>query len=375
MQTLTYLIKPASGACNLRCRYCFYTDEMNRRKTPDFGRMSLETLEALVRGAMESSARAVNFMFQGGEPTLAGIEFFRELIRLEQQWNRKKIRISHSIQTNGMLLNEEWAEFFRENRFLVGLSLDGYRALHDRYRVDAGEQGTFVKVLQAAKLLERHRVEYNILCVVTRDAAKNAEKVYRSLRGNGFAWLQFIPCLDDLDCAEEEWSLTAADYGEFLKKTFELYWADLQRGGACSVRAFDNYVRMLCGQPPESCDMTGRCTAYLLVEGDGSVYPCDFYALDEWYLGNVKTDSPEAMLSGEKAVEFCKRSESQHEACAKCRWVALCRGGCCRHREPMEHGIPAQNRFCESYRAFFEFAYPKLQSLARWVSNNERSVF
>ncbi len=358
------LVKPASSACNMRCRYCFYADEARSRAVANYGVMSGETLEILVRKAFDYATGPVSFTFQGGEPTLAGLDFYRRLIALEKQYNARRVPVNNAIQTNGLLIDEAWAAFLREHRFLVGLSMDGYGALHDALRPDAAGEGTFARVCGAAALFDRHGVDYNILCVVTAPAARRAEKLYRYFCNRRFRYLQLIPCLDALDGGGGDWSLTAADYARFLNGTFRLYYDGFMRGDYVSVRLFDNYVRMLMGEPPESCGMAGVCASWLTIEGDGGVYPCDFYVLDEWRLGNIREDGIEALMTGAAARRFVETSRPVHEKCAACRWYPLCRGGCRREREPFADGRPGLNRLCGAYQAFFEENAQNLERMA-----------
>ena len=168
MPPINLLIKPASGSCNMRCRYCFYMDETSKREEENYGMMSLETLETIIRKALAETEGALDIGFQGGEPTLRGLDFYRKLIEIEKKHNSRGIRISPAIQTNGYLIDDEWAEFFAENHFLVGLSMDGHKDIHDANRLDATGKGTHSRVVRAAQILTRHKAEFNILVVVTR---------------------------------------------------------------------------------------------------------------------------------------------------------------------------------------------------------------
>ncbi|MBR3929155.1 MAG: anaerobic sulfatase maturase [Clostridia bacterium] len=362
---ISLLIKPASGACQYRCKYCFYADVMNNRSVPNYGSMTFETLESLVKRAMLYAEGSVAFAFQGGEPTLAGLDFYRELIRLEKKHNRG-LQVFNSIQTNGGLIDDEWAEFLAENRFLVGLSLDGCKNLHDQYRKDAQGNGTYDRTLETAERFQRHGAEFNILCVVNDDVASHPTETYEAIRR--FKYLQFIPCIDDFDLKERLFSPSPENYGRFLIETFRLYLRDIQNGEYVSVRAFDNYVQMLKGRRPESCSMTGRCTCYFVIEGNGDVYPCDFYVLDKWKLGNIAFDDFRTMLKSKKAQEFVSTSVYMHPDCRVCRHYSLCRGGCRRDREPFdEMNRPGKSRYCESYRMFFEACGEDLRNLARLI--------
>lgn len=368
MPPLNLLIKPASSLCNMRCKYCFYGDVSERRSFDSFGMMSENTLETLVKRAFEYADDRLCFAFQGGEPTLAGIDFYRKLIDLEKQYNTKNIAVSNSIQTNGYLIDDEWAEFFAKNGFLVGLSLDGTKEAHDSIRIDAAGKGTFDRVSAAAAVLEKHHVEFNILCVVNNFVARYPKKVYENLKK--YRYLQFIACLDPFDGEKQIYSLKEDRYASFLKQTFDLYYRDIMSGNYVSIRNFDNYINILMGKHPESCAMSGFCTCYGVVEGDGSVYPCDFYVLDQWKLGNVNQNSIEEMLSSTTAKHFVEASLQVSQSCRACRYYPLCRGGCRRDREPFEGDMPPLNRHCKAYREFFEYSIDRMLEIAKALGAN-----
>ena len=219
MPPLSLLIKPASGNCNLRCKYCFYHSIAENRTMPSYGRMTLETLEILVKKALDQADYSCTFAFQGGEPTLAGLDFYCKLIEYVKLYNTKKIKVNYAIQTNGMVIDNEWAKFLHEYNFLVGLSLDGYKDLHDIMRVDVASKGTFNRVMNTVELFNKYKVEYNILCVVNDYLACHVQKAYNFFKKNGFQYLQFIPCLDPLGeiPGGNEYSLTPERYALFLK--------------------------------------------------------------------------------------------------------------------------------------------------------------
>ena len=256
MPPIQLLIKPASGSCNLRCRYCFYEDEMSLRSTANYGIMSRETLEAVVEKSLAYADRSCGFTFQGGEPTLAGLDFFRELMRLEEKHNRKGVQISNAIQTNGFGLDEAWAAFFAESHFLVGVSLDGNKYTHDACRVGPDGGGTFEVVMKTIALFERFSVEYNILTVVNRATAERADKIYAFYAKNHFQYQQYIACLDPMGepAGGRDYSLTPERYGDFLIRLFDLWYLDLQKGRQPYIRQFENCVALLLGYEPESCE-------------------------------------------------------------------------------------------------------------------------
>ena len=366
MPALSLLIKPASGNCNMRCRYCFYADELDNREIRSYGKMSVDTMHTIVDKAMEYGDYECTIAFQGGEPTLAGLDFYRDLVAyVTAHENPKKLKIHYALQTNGYLINEEWAAFLGENHFLVGVSLDGLKEIHDRYRLDAAGKGTYQRVISAIRLLEKHQVEYNILTVVTAATARNGQKIYNYFKKNHFGYQQYIECLDPIgeEPGQHEYSLTPEKYGEFLKSMFDAWYLDMRSGTYVYNRYFENLMMIMAGQQPESCNMRGVCGKQWVFEADGSVYPCDFYALDEWRLGNILENSFEEMDENRVELGFIQWSMRQQEDCQKCRWFGLCRNGCRRNREPVTAEHTNRNYFCKSYQMFFEYAYPRLEEV------------
>lgn len=371
MNGMSFLIKPVSGRCNLACRYCFYRDELERRESGDRGLMSEETAKLLIDRAFELPADSLNFAFQGGEPTLAGLPFFERFVeavrsRAAENDGRPARHVSFSLQTNGTVLDAEWARFLRREEFLVGVSVDGPRLLHDAFRPDRAGAGTYARVMRGVEALRAEGVPINALCVVNEAAADNAALVYRHLRSKGFEWIQFIPCLDPVGGmpGETAWSLDPERYGRFLKTTFDLRFEEWRAGVPVGIRWFDNLVRMAADLPPESCGMAGSCAVSFTVEADGSVYPCDFYCTDEWRLGNVRTASFTAMRDCPTALRFVESSRHSAPECGSCSVYPLCRGGCRRDREPFVNGLPGPNRLCPAFRQFFEYAGERIRLMA-----------
>ncbi|NBI11805.1 anaerobic sulfatase maturase [Colidextribacter sp. OB.20] len=362
MPPLSILIKPASSACNLRCAYCFYADEASIRAVPNYGLMSREVSHALIEKAAGAAEGSITFLFQGGEPTLAGLDFYRDFVSYVRETVPDGLAVRYAIQTNGMLLDGDWCRFFRENRFLVGLSLDGTRECHDRFRRDGAGKGTYDQVMKAARLLEETGVEYNVLTVVTGYLARHIQGVFSALCKRGFRFQQYIPCLDPLEEARggQGYSLSPEQYGSFLKTLFDLWYRELERGRYWSIRYFDNLIWMLDGHAPEQCSMWGCCGLQYLVEADGSVYPCDFYGLDEYRLGNIRRDSWEELDRAREKIGFVEASRRIPEECGSCRWYPLCRNGCRRDRAVEEDGL-GRNYYCRAYAGFFAYALPRLR--------------
>lgn len=384
MMHVNVLVKPASSACNMNCSYCFYQDVANCREVGFKGFLTLERMEQIIVGTMEYAEKSCTFLFQGGEPVLAGLDFYRGVVELEKKHGKPGVRIYNSLQTNGYEVGEEMARFFAENHFLIGVSLDGPESVHDANRRDRRGGGTFARVMETLELFDRVGVEYNILCVVTGENARRAGEIYGFYRERGFEFLQFIPCLEPLEGAQREAgagaevpetservphdALTPEAYGEFLTEIFDLWFRDLKNGKYVSVRHLDNWMAILLGGQPASCGMVGRCSIQFVVEGDGGVYPCDFYVLDEWRLGTVGQESFAVMGTGEKAREFLEQSVQVPESCKACRYYVLCRNGC--RRDRAEDGM--QNIYCGAYRKFFAAREKELEAAAGMLARFAR---
>ncbi|BES64023.1 SPASM domain-containing protein [Gottschalkiaceae bacterium SANA] len=365
--SISFLIKPASSSCNMRCTYCFYADVTDHREIKNYGIMSEETTEVVIIRAFEAAKRQITFAFQGGEPTLAGLDFFKNWVKLTKKHNTKKLPVHFAIQTNGMAIDQEWATFFHNNRFLVGISLDGPKEIHDHYRILSDGSGSYKKVLQAIDWLKKEHVDFNILSVVNQTVAKHPTKVYNFFKKQGFQYLQFIPCLDDLGQAQgtNPLSVTSERYGQFLIQLFDLWYRDWKAGSPVSIRMFDNVLQILLTGQPESCDMNGHCTVNAVVEADGSVYPCDFYVTDSWKLGNLHDSSLAELSQIPLATTFVEESLHTDPACKTCNHLHVCRGGCKRHKEPKVNGHYQSNIFCSAYKKFYDATATRFLEIAR----------
>lgn len=371
---INLLIKPASGQCNMKCEYCFYNDVMDNRETKSFGFMDIKTIENVIKKALMFSKRECTIAYQGGEPTLVGLDFFKKTIEFQNKYNVNRVKINNALQTNGYAITKEWAEFFHDNNFLVGLSLDGTKQTNDIFRHNKNQNGTFNKIMETAKLFDEYKVEYNILTVVNSQTAKKINSIYSFYKKNGFKYLQFIPCLNPFGKENEKkiYTLTDKAYGEFLNKLFDFWYADVMSGNEVHIRQFENYIEMILGYPPESCGMSGVCGYQNVVESDGSVYPCDFYVLDKWNLGNLNEVSFEEIYKKRQELKFIEESQTIDEKCKSCKYFMLCRGGCKRYREPYQNGQYKLNCFCKSYEMFFEHCKDRMINLANRIRLNNR---
>ena len=375
MPPVSLMIKPASSNCNLRCKYCFYHDLASCREMPSHGMMTLGILEDILKKAFEfADGSMVMISFQGGEPLLAGKDFFRGFASMLPRLNTKRSAVHVGVQTNGTLIDEEWCDIFLKNRYLVGLSLDG-DAVTNVLRIDAKGEDTFDRVYSAAKMLQAKKVDFNILTVITKPVVDNISRVYSFFRKNKFKHLQFIPCLKPLgmpkadtpesfyengDEAEnmmnaEDFHINADDYEIFLKKAFSLYTRDYIDGRYTSIRLFDNFVRLAHSQRAEQCGMNGHCTHQYVIEADGEVYPCDFYCTDEYSLGNILDTDFAKLERSPKAIKFIEESLGIEEKCKECNYYRLCKNGCKRERIDLDK--------CTAYKNFFPYALPHLKRM------------
>ncbi|WP_305768436.1 anaerobic sulfatase maturase [Candidatus Epulonipiscium viviparus] len=360
---LNVMMKPSSSACNMRCDYCFYFDEAEKRTQQSFGMMSEQTLKNIIRRTMLKANYSVSYAYQGGEPTLRGLDFFRKALEYQKQYNKKGIQVHNALQTNGFNLNEEWCKFFVENDFLIGVSIDGTQQIHDTYRHDPSGQNTYERILQTTKMFDQYNVQYNILTVVNKLVAKNIKEIYKAYEKNGWHYQQYIACLDPLEeeRSQNEYSLTPQEFGQFMIDLFDLWYADFLQGKQPYIRQFENYVAILNGYPAESCDMRGTCGIQTVVEADGSVYPCDFYMLDEYRIGNFNTDQLETINANRSKIEFLEKSIKLSDKCKACQYLSICRGGCMRNRDMV--GESYHNYLCEGYEMFFDAVLPRMRDI------------
>ncbi len=342
------LIKPASCDCNLRCAYCFYLE-----KTRMFGngphRMSQEILETLVKEYLSIRQDTHVFCWQGGEPLLAGLEFFRHAMELMKVYGGRGINVGNVLQTNGTLVDDRWAVFFREYNFLVGVSLDGPSEIHDMLRKHASGKGSYAEAVCGLECLVRHDVPVNSLTVVNKFSAEHPLEIYRHLRDTvGMTHHQYI------EETAGELAVTSEQWGRFLCAVFD-EWVE-NDVGKVSVRLFDSIINRILGGAPDCCSMRRECSSYLVVEHDGSVYPCDFHVLPEWRLGRIGRTSIAAMQSSPCGRRFARLKQTEKQ-CRGCQYAPYCAGDCPRNR------IKNHSMLCNGYKMFFAHALPKLRKV------------
>lgn len=371
------MVKPIGSACNLDCCYCYYRDkgEIYGGTMP---RMSDELLETYIKQYIEGvSQDNVTFCWHGGEPLLAGLPFFRKAMELQAKYAGGKI-IENTLQTNGLLLNEEWCSLFRDNNFLVGLSLDGPEDIHDAFRKDCGGFPTFAKVMKAAEMMNRCGVEFNILSTVNARSEGRGVEVYKFLSGIN-PYLQFLPVVeyvkmregkrplivspDDETAVPAPWSVTAKGYGQFMCDVFD-EWIKFDVGSRF-VQLFDVTLANWCGVPPSLCAFAEVCGDGLVVEHNGDVYSCDHFVYPEYRLGNIMDSDLVTMYRSSEQQTFGRdKRDALPMECKRCNYYFLCHGECPKHRfEYAKNGEPYMNVLCEGYKMFFRHTDPYMRRM------------
>ncbi len=359
------LIKPSGPDCNLNCTYCFYLEKLALFEQQKH-RMSPEVQEEMIRQLMQQSGEYLSISWQGGEPTLMGLDFYRRAVELEKKYGHGK-PVDNGFQTNGLLLDKDWAKFFSENNWLVGLSLDGPKHIHDHYRIDRAGNGTHERVEDRAKMLLAEGVMVNAMCCVTSYSVKYPEELYNYYKKMGLTYMQFIPVVetDKNDPSKAaDFSVSSEDYGHFLNALFDLWLADFINGEpTTSVRHFESIFYGYVGFPAPECTMKDKCGSYVVVEHNGNVYSCDFFVEPEWQLGNVMQNQIIEMLNSQKQQEFGLLKTHLPFECKQCKWLKKCYGGCTKDKmkDPRDGLKP---RFCTSYKIFFEHADEALKNIA-----------
>jgi uncharacterized protein len=346
------LIKPASAVCNLDCTYCFYLDRaLDPYADLPQRTMTLDTLERLVDTYLFYSYPNSTFAFQGGEPTLVGLPFYEKLVEWQKRYGRDGQNVSNAIQTNGILITEAWCQLFREYNWLIGLSLDGPQEVHDAYRFNKGGQGTWRRVMKTVELMQKEKVEFNILCVLNTLNVGRAKDLYKFFRSINVDNIQYIPISEfEPDGSPMPFTITPEQYGKFLLETFELWWPDRRK---VRIRFFDNLAEALAGQKPGACTMHETCDSYVVVEYNGDVYPCDFFVEKKWKIGNITIDSWPEIARRQKRYEFAVKKTLPRPECQACEYQQICHGGCPKFRHARYGRFEDLDYFCEAYKMVY----------------------
>ena len=358
----TSMVKPVGSLCNMRCKYCYYLDKAQLYNNCQ-PQMDDALLESYIRANIEgNNSPVIAFAWHGGEPLLAGKEFFRKAVALQQKWGQGRT-IENSIQTNGLLIDDEWCQIFRDNNFLVGVSIDGPESIHDAHRVDAGGQPTFARVMRGIERMYRNHVEYNTLTTINIHSEGRGAEVYNLLRGIS-VFMQFLPVAELLcdgrvqspeaqGAAVAPWSVSAEGFGQFMCDVFDQWVA--KDVGRRYVQLFDATLALMVGVQPSVCSLCETCGSGLTVEHNGDVYCCDHFVYPEYKIGNIHTDSLADLAYSDCQFEFgvAKRALLPRE-CRHCKYYNLCHGECPKHRFIADNtGEYGKNYLCDGYRKFF----------------------
>ena len=380
--------KPAGPDCNLDCTYCFYLEKEAIFQEKKIHRMSDEVLEAYIKQYCESqNTPEILFAWQGGEPTLMGVAFFEKAVALQKKYAAGR-PVQNAFQTNGTLIDNQWCKFLAKEKFLIGLSLDGPRHIHDKFRVDKGGKPTFDRVMKALKLMKAHRVDFNTLTCVTRQNAKHAVEIYTFLKGTGSTFLQFIPIIerkpndeaallglklalppdlaaDDTDERVMPWTVQPKQYGQFLIDIFDEW---VRRDvGTTFVQIFDVMLNAWMGMPPPLCVFAKKCGDAMVIEHNGEIYSCDHFVYPEYNLGNILETPMVELTHQEKQIQFGNdKLDKLPKQCLNCNVRFACNGACPKHRfTHTADGEPGLSWLCEGYKMFFQHIDPAMKTMAQ----------
>ena len=375
------MIKPAGSLCNLDCHYCYYLDkaEIYHGRQP---RMSEQVLETLTKQYIESNdVPEVTFNWHGGEPLVMGLDFYRKAVELQQKYAGGKI-VHNTLQTNGTLITPEWADFFRENDFLIGISIDGPADIHDKFRKDKGGQNTFDKVMRGVSLLRQRGVQFNTMTTVNKASEGRGAEVYRFLKSIGSRYMQFMPVVEHVMYPVDSqgrmqkkarpyivspetpgaylarWSVSSQGFGRFMCDIFDEWWrSDV---GRYFVNIFDATLAGYCGAQPGSCAYAATCGGNIVVEHNGDVYPCDHFVYPEYFSGNIESVHLRQIASSDMQRRFgLNKRNTLPSKCISCKFVNICHGECPKHRfSKTDNGDTGLSALCSGYYMFFEHTAP-----------------
>ena len=382
MRPFSLLIKPASADCNLDCEYCFYTEKAALYPDNPRHRMSEETLEQMVRNFFAAPQQEFAFGWQGGEPTLMGQKFFERAVELQRRYAPPGSTVSNGLQTNGTLIDDEFAAWLAANRFLVGISIDGPAEVHDRYRKTRAGGGSHARVMRGLDALKRHGVEYNVLALVTQANVREPAALYEYLKGLGASHHQYIPCVETDEAGElTDYSVSGDDWGRFLSGLFDA-WAPAD-AAEVSIRFFDSVLTKMLNGHATVCYMGKDCRHYFVVEHSGDIYPCDFYVEPARKLGNVADDAFVELWRSPAYREFGREKRRWSKSCEGCPYLAYCAGDCPKMRLEGDNGggdvakpaaadsspgaageAGAPSVLCAGWKQFYAHALPRFEELA-----------
>ncbi|MRH43292.1 anaerobic sulfatase maturase [Aquibacillus halophilus] len=361
---ISVMWKTVSEDCNLACDYCYYST-CGGKPGKKISKIESAILDKFIKEYMERSYGSATFAWQGGEPLLAGLDFFKEVVYIQAKYAPKHTLIGNSVQTNGTLVTEKWAAFFKEFNFLVGVSLDGPREIHDARRVDSRGQGSFDRVMRGIQYLRNHRVDLNILTVIHRGNVNKAVEMMKFFEDEEFGYIQFIPCMDFRSQQVDKlgvYDISPEEYAAFLCEVFDYWYND--GNPKTSIRFFDEMLNVYVNRSPGLCIHRDTCPQTIILEQNGDAFPCDFYMNDDWKIGNVATHSIEEILQHPLYQKFLAMKPTLPDECKTCEWKSLCHGGCPRNRKWNENHTSSEvDYFCSSYKQVYSYADERMRKL------------
>jgi len=363
MKPFSLLIKPAGADCNLRCAYCFYLCKGKLYPDTHLHRMSAKTLETLIRGYMATPQPVYTFGWQGGEPTLMGVKFFKQATALQKKHGRPGSRVANGLQTNATLMTDSFAEHCAEYNFLLGISLDGPEEIHDRYRINTAGNGSHADVMKGIGRLIKANVAFNILTLVSQANVNQAAVVYRYLTDNGFLYHQYVPCVEfEGNGAIMPFAINGEQWGRFLCNIFNNWIkADKHR---VSVRLFDSILSYLVTGQKIACHMDTDCRKYFVIEHNGDIYPCDFFVADRLKIGNLADTSWSAALTSEIYRQFGLWKSILNKRCGDCEFQGLCAGDCQKHRPFIDRHPGNISVLCAGWKMFYRNTLAEFKKIA-----------
>ena len=371
------MFKPVGAECNLGCSYCYYQDKV--RLYDEHSYLSMDCLEKVIKEYIDINAsEQIVFDWHGGEPLLLGLDYFKKIVEIQRKYRGNK-RIYNTIQTNATLLTADFAAFFKENNFLVGVSIDGPQDVHDKFRKDKGGNSTFLKVMRGIELLHRCAVDFNTLTTISKAGEGRGSEVYRFLKNIGSRYMQFMPVYEYVDSKNNivspddeqsvlaSWSVSPIEYGKFMCDIFDCWVRN--DVGSYFVNLFDSTLANYCEMNPGTCVYSETCGANAVMEHNGDIYPCDHFVYPRYKLGNVKESSLREIVSSENVARFgIDKRNSLPAQCLRCEYYFACHGECPKHRfaksDKNESGL---NSLCEGLYYFFSHVDPYMQTMKNLV--------
>jgi len=331
--------------------------------------MSEDVLEKLVRDYMRLGFGVAGFAWQGGEPTLMGVDFFKRAVELQKKYGRAGQHLSNTMQTNGVLLDEKWCRFLHENKFLLGISVDGPKEFHDRYRLDRSGAGTFERVMRGIANCKEYGVEFSALILLNNINVEQPEKLFDFVVENGLMYLQFIPCIetDPATGKTADFSITPRQYGDFLCRLFDL-WCE-HGPEKLNIRDFDSLVTYYVLGSHTICTYSKQCAGFVVIEHNGDAFCCEFFVEPKWRLGSILETSLEKLAGDSRKKAFARDKQKLCTQCLVCRYLDICRGGCMKDRVRAGAGAEGPSYFCEAYKHFFDYTTPRFMEIAAGVKS------